>query len=74
MNITTIRIPDPSRTAAFVLACAEARAAALDNSFVLLDPINGPSAGAYILHDEDGWHLYSATLFDHPAGKEQTDD
>ena len=58
-----VKMPDPSRTAAFILAIAEARAAALDGGCVLLV---GDGGSAYLLHGDDGWQVQTATLFDPP--------
>lgn len=63
--MTVVRIPD-RKSAAFVLAAAEARAAAERHGAVVLESI-ADGDRAYLTHFEDGWHIEPATLFDPPA-------
>ena len=66
METTVVRIPTDPKSAAFVLAVAEARAVALEHGFVVLESIKDGDR-AYLTRQPDGWHIEVATLLDPPA-------
>ena len=67
MAVPVVRIPSDTNSPAFVLAVAQARAAALGHGICLLEHVTH-NDGSYLLWSPDGgFEIRTATLFDPPA-------
>ena len=63
-KVEVVRVPHDHLSAQFVLRVGQARAVALSEGVCLMESF--PDS-AYLIHDEDGWHVEPASLFDTPA-------